>query len=337
MGRGFTFNDAEDRNAIVQDVTIRSGLEENGGGILCDVLASPTILRCRFEQNSATYRGGAASIAPEASPKFVDCEFIQNISLDHGGAVNTGYTSSPEFYGCTFEANRGDRGGAASFGGEALLDGCTFSDNEATVGGGAIGVYGSGDLVTLQNCTVVDNSAGLGGGVYLFYGSISLVNTLICFSTEGEAVYNAAHGSALASCCNVFGNAGGDWVGALEGQLGENANIAEPPFLCDTGSADYHLMPWSPCVPDNNSCGQLIGAVSLGCNCVIRGDINHDGNPTVDISDLVYLVDFMFTSGDALPCIDESDVNADGATDIADLVYVVDFMFNSGPAPVPCP
>ena len=74
--------------------------------------------------------------------------------------------------------------------------------------------------------------------------------------------------------------------------------------------------------------------------CVVRGDIDHSGgDPAIDISDLVYLVDFMFAEGPAPPCFDEGDVDASGVEpiDIADLVYLVDFMFNGGPAPAACP
>ena len=73
--------------------------------------------------------------------------------------------------------------------------------------------------------------------------------------------------------------------------------------------------------------------------CVIRGDIDHSGVLPIDITDLVYLVDFMFTGDPEPPCHEEADVNADGnkVIDIADLVYLVDFMFNAGPEPPPCP
>jgi len=77
--------------------------------------------------------------------------------------------------------------------------------------------------------------------------------------------------------------------------------------------------------------------VVAGC-CKMRGDINHDGLPLIDISDLVYLVDYMFVSGPEPPCFEEADVNGDGLPliDISDLVYLVDYMFVSGPPPPPC-
>ena len=72
------------------------------------------------------------------------------------------------------------------------------------------------------------------------------------------------------------------------------------------------------------------------CCVGIRGNVDGDDEDIVDISDLVYLVDYMFTGGPPPPCEEETDMNGDGSIDIADLVYLVDYMFNSGPAPVPC-
>ncbi len=75
-----------------------------------------------------------------------------------------------------------------------------------------------------------------------------------------------------------------------------------------------------------------------GC-CVLRGDIDHSGAPPIDISDLVYMVEYMFADGPQPACHAEADVNGDGAEliDIADLVYLVDFMFQDGQPPPACP
>lgn len=73
-----------------------------------------------------------------------------------------------------------------------------------------------------------------------------------------------------------------------------------------------------------------------GC-CIFRGDIDHTG-AVPDISDLVYLVTFMFSGGPEPPCMEEADVDGlAGGPDISDLVYLVTYMFSGGAPPPPCP
>lgn len=69
-----------------------------------------------------------------------------------------------------------------------------------------------------------------------------------------------------------------------------------------------------------------------------RGNVDGDPGDITDISDLVYLVDFMFVYGSLPPCFEEGDVDGNGVIpiDIADLVYLVDYMFSGGPIPPPC-
>jgi hypothetical protein len=73
-------------------------------------------------------------------------------------------------------------------------------------------------------------------------------------------------------------------------------------------------------------------------SCVgLRGNINGFIDDLTDISDLVYLVQYMFQGGPPPAVPEEADVNGDGSLDITDLVYLVDWMFTGGPAPAPCP
>jgi len=60
---------------------------------------------------------------------------------------------------------------------------------------------------------------------------------------------------------------------------------------------------------------------------------NVDAIGDIDISDLVYLVTYMFDSGpDPIP-YESGDVNCTGDIDISDLVYLVEYMFGTGGEP----
>jgi len=62
--------------------------------------------------------------------------------------------------------------------------------------------------------------------------------------------------------------------------------------------------------------------------CDVAGDYTGDG--AFDISDLVAVVDYMFTSGAPPACFNDLDVDGSCVVDISDLVAIVDYMFNSG-------
>ncbi|HOP05725.1 MAG TPA: trypsin-like peptidase domain-containing protein [candidate division Zixibacteria bacterium] len=69
---------------------------------------------------------------------------------------------------------------------------------------------------------------------------------------------------------------------------------------------------------------------------IVCGDVNNDGSGP-DISDLVYLVAYMFSDGPAPEVMAATDVNGSGSgPDISDLVYLVTYMFQEGPA-LNCP
>lgn len=74
------------------------------------------------------------------------------------------------------------------------------------------------------------------------------------------------------------------------------------------------------------------------CMSPIRGNVDYDAGDAIDISDLVYLVDYMFTGGPPPLCFEEADMAAScGTLDISDLVYLIDYMFVGGPTPPTCP
>ena len=69
----------------------------------------------------------------------------------------------------------------------------------------------------------------------------------------------------------LHGNAGGDWIGGIAGQLGVSGNFSADPLFCDPDNGDFTLSSQSPCLPGNHpdgaDCG-LIGALGQGCDPV---------------------------------------------------------------------
>jgi hypothetical protein len=73
--------------------------------------------------------------------------------------------------------------------------------------------------------------------------------------------------------------------------------------------------------------------LTVGPAQFIPGDIDLSFTE-VNVADLVYLVDYMFTDGPEPPVLNLADVDGNCQIDIGDLVYLVDYMFDDGPVPV---
>ncbi|MFH1687956.1 MAG: PKD domain-containing protein [bacterium] len=80
-------------------------------------------------------------------------------------------------------------------------------------------------------------------------------------------------------------------------------------------------------------------ATVISCCQGVAGNIDDDPEELIVITDLVYLVNYMFNAGPPLPCMEEANVNGSifSAPDIEDLVYLVSYMFQGGPEPAACP
>jgi serine protease AprX len=61
------------------------------------------------------------------------------------------------------------------------------------------------------------------------------------------------------------------------------------------------------------------------------GDVNRDGSPSV--SDVVYLIDYLFKGGSAPYLPYRGDVNCDQTVSISDIVYLINYLFKNGPEP----
>jgi len=269
-------------------------------GDLCSFTGNTASVAGTFEEAIV---GGAASFGVLSHPTLESCGFTFNeaqaVSLDPVGAVDMAAvgggvacaTNDLVINACIFTENTGMVEAATSLslaGGVACLQSSPqistslFRGNQisatpiplpapAAIAGGLALLHSS---ALVSNCTMVGNlvpDAGrqsVAGGISVVGNSSPiLTNDIIAFSPIGVGVACDEVGTVTLTCCDVYGNGGGDWVGCIEDQLGVEGNIHLDPLFCGELNPDmpYSLANSSPCAPEvNPDCG-LIGALSVGC------------------------------------------------------------------------
>ncbi len=243
-----------------------------GGGVAVINAGTPFFEFCTFSWNSATGTGGwgGGLYIHNSSPQLVDCTVRGNTSGEFGGGIYaTGSTFTITY--CRFTENQSASAGGALYLANNSPVMCTLSNffgNYAAAAGGAI--YSIDSSPVIMSCTIVENStSGNGAGLYTAGTGVSAFDSsIIAFSNLAGAAYIAG-GSALFTCCDIYGNAGGDWTGSIAAQEGVNGNFSADPEFCGVNSSgNYFLQGDSPCAPANNGCGLVIGANSVDCGFI---------------------------------------------------------------------
>lgn len=231
-----------------------------GGGVCCEE-ATLTLEGCRFFENTADQLGGAVH-AHAAVIEMVDCEFENNSAL-HGGATDFHIGSVVTARNCRYYENSAIEAGCLCLfaGCDGTIEGCTFYGNTCTDWASALAV-GKSSMCHVQSCTFYGNTGG-SGAVLLSDAPCTMAQTVIAFNGGGLYEYS----TVTMTCCDIFGNQGGDWIGSFAGQYGIDGNISEDPLFCDPELRDLRLNAASPCAPfspPNPEC-DLIGAWPVGC------------------------------------------------------------------------
>ncbi len=277
--RGFHFHSGEGPEAVLEGVTIRNGhlsgeqVLEDGGGVWCEGSSSPSIVSCIISGNRAVV-GAGLFCCDSSSPTLQSCGFVGNEcqGLPGGGAgggIACSHSSSVVLLDCALLDNNAYRAGGLYLmnSATAVLSRCTLVDNAGALYGGGIGCLDS-TFLQLSNCTLVRNHSGAGHGSGIAFwsdGSATIENTIIASNLYGVWFEGV---ETTFSCCDIYGNDGGDWVESIADQYGVRGNFSEDPLFCDADDNDFTLHRDSPCMPDNHpddfNCG-LIGAHPIGC------------------------------------------------------------------------
>jgi predicted outer membrane repeat protein len=201
--------------ATIEGFTFINGWGGNrGGAISCDG-SSPRIQHCDFDSNTAYY-GGAIFCLNQSSPWIVDCNFRNNWATGDG-AISISY-SAVTLGNCTFSENSAFEGAGAiwcSNGGSLTATGCEFHRNTTFEEGGAISCHDNGAL-DLTDCLFEENSTEAPGGAIQFSGSGTLKGCTFRGNTspKGGAVACWDYGCMISDC--VFtDNAAEGYGGAI--------------------------------------------------------------------------------------------------------------------------
>jgi predicted outer membrane repeat protein len=249
----------------------------SGGGVFCNHDSSPAIEGCLFHGNtSEVASGGGLHCVNNSAPALYGCMFLENTSASAGGGALVG-ESSPSFTSCVFDGNEAEYGGGVlCYESVSTFNACYFLGNYAPGSYGAGGGLYCEELadVVLTSCTFSDNGADVGGAnVECFTGAVTLHNCILAFGTSGPAV-NCFYGTEVAtlSCCDLYGNAGGDWVGCIADQASINGNVSADPMFCDRPGGDFTIDAQSPCAPANSGGCDLIGARPVACDTPVQAE-----------------------------------------------------------------
>lgn len=262
--RGFVLTFGEGPACLIEGLTITHAYQQGGAGALISG-ASPTIRNCVFRDNAAD-GGGAIQIIEGAAPVIERCRFEGNHAEFYGGAGDI-EVASPAFRQCEFLDNTCTMtaGAVLVYQAAATFESCTFAGNTAQ-NGGALACYFSAPTTVLRQCTFYGNGAANGGALITAYEAAPVCeNCILAFGPQGAAVH-CVTGAPTFACSDIYGNAGGDWVGCIAGQAGTNGNLSADPLFCDAPVGDFGLLEDSPCAPANSPAGcGLIGAHGVGC------------------------------------------------------------------------
>jgi predicted outer membrane repeat protein len=258
--------------------------------LLVEPEASGSVLENIELRGGLAWTGGAI-YQRAGSLRLADCSLAENVAQCNGGAIYA-ERGTLSLAGCVFDSNRaGERGGGIHLvDGTAQLSGCSLVGDDAAAGGALY--LGAGAQGQLTSCLIVDGSADRGGwacvedgfltarqstffglpgepesgGIVLRgeLGSAFIETSILCFA-GAPALAGLRDGAAMLVCCNVYGNRGGDWTGMLAAQAEQGGNLSANPAFCGLHRGNFGLDPRSPCAPANNPCGELIGALDVGC------------------------------------------------------------------------
>jgi CSLREA domain-containing protein len=345
-----TLQDLRVQNGSPPDVASRHG-GAYGGGIYNE--GALTLVRClvRANQIPTVWSGGGIYSASGSSLTLRDSVARINNAPDGWGGGIASLQATVAITRSTVNSNTGTFGGGGLYiqGGTLRVLNSTIAGNVTTYGGGGITLYQVPDAA-LNNVTVATNTSSAdspsGGGIYVNSSTVFILNSI--FSNSSNT------GVACTGTSSVYSN-GFNILGDVTNCAIDGSYTHLDPLLGTLGfygglTATFPLLKGSPAIDAGDDslfgCADADGnplssdqrgvARPLGGRCDIGafeveqiGDANGDG--AVDVSDVFYLINFLFAGGG----VPRGRASVDGVfgTDVNDVFYLINFLFAGGEPP----
>jgi hypothetical protein len=210
----------------LDDLTIRDGKADRGGGIKCPTNSTVTIRNCRVENCEATDYGGGVCYDVYTQGRMDNC-FVTNNEAPKGAGVVVAYHSYPTLHGNVIVHNHATVSGGGvwcPFHSGALMENCTIAYNQADVNGGGVYAYYGGP-VTLKSCIIAYNTAPAGGGLYTDGGTSQVTLT----------------------ACDWYANSVDNLGGVRTSLPAGMGNLTSDPMFLMPSYDEFHLRLGSPC------------------------------------------------------------------------------------------
>ena len=266
--RGSRFEDNTDvalsaKDVVVESCTFRRNSSRGLGGAVS--MFPGSVRNCRFEGNESGGGGGIYSLGGD----ITDCTFVDNRARDDtdGGAV---YLAGPTpVSGCVFLRNHAGGDGGAIFARDRTtnVDRCRFLGNTSTRGGA---ILVTAAHLVVRSSTFLRNAADKGGAILAPttpHRTLTLENSVIQETLSGGAIsFNPEALTPELTACDLFGNAGGDWIDRLAGLYPGNGNLSVDGLFCDDPEDSLFVSVSSPLLAVNNRRGEDVGDSKPACH-----------------------------------------------------------------------
>jgi len=264
---------AKDSHVEIQGTLFSDNIASESCGGLSLSNVSGWIAECIISGNSADeepINGFYGGISVSGPVTIRETGIMGNSATGGGGGIGVG-SGDVEVTGCRIQGNNALWAAGVLLGSSepATFTNCLISENRALDGGG--GIFMEGSPGTFVGCTITRNH-GVPSALGCLADTLMLEKCIIWDNCGGsEVLVSGPEGVVFFACSDLDSSRISFHLGGTVEYIGEN--IFTDPLFCDpdTCSAgpslegDYRLHSDSPCLPGASPCGELIGALPVGC------------------------------------------------------------------------